>query len=91
MMLFVTGKRSGTLLSKRASTIFEKQETVYTRISSKKGLATRQAVINISFVVHAMYSFLEIKNARNFMKLLHERGEISDVEYRAWKKKAEKD
>ena len=37
-------------------------------------------------MVHAMYSFLEIKNARNFMKALHEKGEISDAEYRAWKK-----
>jgi hypothetical protein len=52
-----------------------------------KHLVTRRAVANITFVVHAMYSFLEIKNARNFMKHLHQRGEISDVEYRAWKKK----
>jgi hypothetical protein len=53
----------------------------------RKGLVTRQAAANITFVVHAMYSFLEMKNARNFMKHLHERGEISDAEYRAWKKK----
>jgi hypothetical protein len=52
-----------------------------------KHLVTSTAFANITFVVHSMYSFLEIKNARNFMKLLHERGEISDVEYRAWKKK----
>jgi hypothetical protein len=53
----------------------------------QKGLVTRQTVANITFVVHAMYSFLETKNARNFMKHLHEIGEISDAEYRAWKKK----
>ncbi len=47
---------------------------------------TRRTVANITFVVHALYSFLETKNARNFMKHLHERGEISDAEYRAWKK-----
>jgi hypothetical protein len=53
----------------------------------RKDLATRRTVANITFVVHSMYSFLETKNARNFMKHLHERGEISDAEYRAWKKK----
>jgi hypothetical protein len=53
----------------------------------RKDLATRQTVGNITFVVHSMYSFLEITNARNFMKLLHERGELSSAEYRAWKKK----
>src|SRR5712671_4799880 len=37
----------------------------------QKDLATRQTVANISFVVHAMYSFLEAKNARNVMKHLH--------------------
>jgi hypothetical protein len=52
-----------------------------------KHLVTSRAVANITFVVHSMYSFLEIKNARNFMKLLHERGEISNAEYRSWKKK----
>jgi hypothetical protein len=50
-----------------------------------KHLVTSRAVANITFVVHSMYSFLEIKNARNFMKLLHERGEISNAEYRDWK------
>jgi hypothetical protein len=53
----------------------------------EKGLVTRQSVANITLVVHAMYSFLETKNARNFMKHLHERGEISGAEYRAWKRK----
>lgn len=51
-----------------------------------KDLAARQTVANITFVVHAMYSFLEIRNARNLMKHLHESGEVSDAEYKAWKK-----
>jgi hypothetical protein len=40
----------------------------------ERGLVTRRTAANMTFVVHAMYSFLEIKNARNFMKRLHERG-----------------
>jgi hypothetical protein len=46
-------------------------------------------VANITFVVHAMYSLIETKNSRNLMKALHARGEVSDTEYRAWKKKGE--
>lgn len=53
----------------------------------EKNLFTRRTVTNVTYVVHAVYSFLEIKNARNLMKHLHERGEISEAEYRAWKKK----
>lgn len=52
-----------------------------------KNLFTRRTVTNVTFLVHSMYSFIEVKNARNFMKLLHEKGEISDAEYRDWKKK----
>jgi hypothetical protein len=37
-----------------------------------------------------MYSFLETKNARKFMKHVHEKGEISDTEYKAWEKKQKK-
>jgi hypothetical protein len=37
-----------------------------------------------------MYSFLETKNERRFMKHLHEKGEISNAEYKAWKKKQKK-
>jgi len=55
-----------------------------------KEVATRQTVANITFVVHAMYRFLETKNARNFMKALHERGELSTAEYNAWKTKRKK-
>jgi hypothetical protein len=54
----------------------------------EKGLATARTVKNVSSAVHAMYSFIEAKNARNFMKHLHERGEISSGEYRtrgAWR------
>jgi len=53
----------------------------------QKGLVTRQTAANITVVVHAMYSFLETKNARNFMNALHERGEISSAEYNAWRRK----
>ena len=30
--------------------------------------------------------FLEIRNAKNLMKHLHQESEVSDVEYRVWKK-----
>jgi hypothetical protein len=53
----------------------------------EKDWVSRKAVADITFIVHVMYSFLETKNARNLMKRLHERGEVSDAEYRAWKKK----
>jgi len=53
----------------------------------QKGVVSRSVVESITFVVDAMYSFLEIKNARNFMKHLHAAGEISDSEYRTWKTK----
>jgi hypothetical protein len=56
----------------------------------ERGLVTRHVAANITFLVHAMYSFLEIKNARNLMKGLHEKGEVSDAEYRAWQKKQPK-
>jgi hypothetical protein len=51
-----------------------------------KTLFTRRTVNNVTYVVHSMYSFIEVKNARNFMKLLHEKGEISDADYSDWKK-----
>lgn len=53
----------------------------------RRGFVSRVAVKNITFVVEAMYAFLEIKNARNFMKHLHSSAEISDAEYRTWKMK----
>ena len=53
----------------------------------QKHLATKRTLTNITFVVHAMYSFLETKNARNLMKHLHEDGQISDSEYKAWQKR----
>jgi len=52
----------------------------------EKGLATARTVKNVTFAVHAMYSFLEAKNARQLMKHAHERGELSTVEYRRWVK-----
>jgi hypothetical protein len=47
-------------------------------------------VANVTFVVHAMYSFLEIKNQRNLMKHLHASGEVADTKYSAWKGKQKK-
>ncbi len=49
-----------------------------------KHLTTRAAAVNVGFVADAMYLFLETKNARNLMKLLFERGEVSGAEYRRW-------
>lgn len=43
----------------------------------ERGLMTRRVVSNVTYVVHSMYSFLEIKNARNLMLALRQRGEIS--------------
>ena len=53
----------------------------------KKDLFTRRTVGNVTYLVHSIYSLLEIKNARSFMKLLYEKGEISGTECRAWKRK----
>ena len=52
----------------------------------EKELATRQTAANVTYVVEAMYSFLETRNARNLMKHLHQRDEISNAEYRKWMK-----
>lgn len=56
----------------------------------QKGLAARRVVDNVTFVVRAMYSFLDTRNARNLMAHLHRRGEVSDAEYKAWRKKQKK-
>jgi len=53
----------------------------------QKGLFKPGTVANITYLVDAMFSFLEVRNARNLMKHLHERGEISGAEYNAWKRK----
>jgi hypothetical protein len=66
--------------------IREARNGVHAHLFDKR-LVTRQTVANIGYVVQAMYSFLEIRNARNLMKHLHRRDEISTAEYRAWKKK----
>lgn len=52
-----------------------------------KTLLNRRAARNVTYLVKSMYDLLEIKNARNFMKALHENGEISDAEYKSWKRK----
>ena len=53
----------------------------------QKDLFTRRTVANVSSLVRSMYELIEIKNARNFMMALYEKGEISATEYRAWKRK----
>jgi hypothetical protein len=56
----------------------------------QKDLVKRRVVVNVTYVVEAMFSFLEIKNARNLMRHLREKGSVSDAEYRAWKKEQER-
>jgi len=56
----------------------------------QKNVVARSTVANITFIVHAMYSLIETKNARNLMKVLHSRGEVSDLEYTAWKRKTKR-
>ena len=46
-----------------------------------KDLFTRRTSANVTYLVHSMYSALSIKNARNLMKALYERGEITPAEY----------
>lgn len=69
--------------------IREARNGVHAHLFERK-LVNRQTVTNITFVVHAIYSFLEIRNARNLMRHLHERGEVSNADYKAWKRKQEK-
>jgi hypothetical protein len=52
-----------------------------------ESLMSRRTMVDITYVVHSVYSFLEIRNARNLMKGLRDCGEISAAEYRAWEKK----
>ena len=66
--------------------IREARNGVHANLFDKK-LVNRRSVANITYIVHAMYSFLETKNARNLMKHLHKNGQISDAEYAVWKKK----
>jgi hypothetical protein len=55
-----------------------------------KNLATAQTVRNVTFVADAMFEFIETKNARNFMRALYQRGELSTAECSAWKRKPKK-
>lgn len=82
-------KAEHTPLKECLHEIREVRNGVHAHLFDRK-LVNRRTVANITFVVHAMYSFLETKNARNLMKHLHQDGEISDVEYRAWSKKQSK-
>jgi len=53
----------------------------------EKDYTSSQMARNIRYVARTVFNALEIRNARNFMKHLHDRGDISDDEYNAWKKK----
>jgi len=50
----------------------------------------RLTVFNVTYLVHSMYDALKIKNTRNLMWFLYEKGKITPAEYWAWKKKAGK-
>jgi hypothetical protein len=54
----------------------------------QKDLFTRRTASNVTYLVHSMYEALEIKNARNLMAALYERGDITPREYWAWKRTA---
>jgi len=56
----------------------------------QKDLFTRRTSANVGYLVRSMYEALEIKNTRNLMYALYERGEITPAEYWAWKEKAGK-
>jgi hypothetical protein len=56
----------------------------------QKNLFTRRTSANVTYLVHSVYSAIEIKNARNLMWGLYASGEISPAEYWTWKKKAGK-
>ena len=79
-------KAEHTPLKKCLHEIREARNGVHAHLF-EKSLVNRRIVTNVTFVVHAMYSFLETKNARNFMNDLHRRNEISGTEHRAWKLK----
>jgi len=53
----------------------------------QRDLFTRRTAANVAYLVRSVYDLIEIKNARNLMKGLYERGEISAQEYYAWKNK----
>ena len=54
----------------------------------QKDLFTRRTAANVTIIVHAIYDALKLKNERNLVRALYERGEISPAEYWTWKKRA---
>ena len=56
----------------------------------QKDFFTRRTAANVSYLVRSTFELLEIKNARNLMQTLYDKGEISAQEYSAWKKKTHK-
>jgi hypothetical protein len=82
-------KAGHTPLKPLLDVIREARNGVHAHLFQKK-LVTSQTVRNVTFVVDAMFKFIETKNARNFMKALYARGEISTADYNAWKRKPKK-
>lgn len=82
-------KTHGTPLKSCLHEIREARNGVHAHLF-QKGLFTRRTAANVTYLVHSMYSAIEIKNARNLMWALYARGEISPADYWAWKKKAGK-
>jgi hypothetical protein len=79
-------KTHGTPLKGWLYEIIEARNGVHAHLF-QKDLFTRRTAANVSYVVHTMYDLITIKNSRNLMRHLHERGEISAQEYKAWKKR----
>ena len=53
----------------------------------QKDLFTRQVVSNVTYVVHEMYTAIEMRNSRNLMEHLYQSGNVTAGEYRKWKKR----
>ena len=79
-------KTQGTTLKPWLHEIRKARNGVHANLFQTR-LVNRETARNATFIVRSMYEALEIKNSRNLMKALYERGEISPSEYWAWKKR----
>jgi hypothetical protein len=82
-------KTQGTPLKACLHELREARNGVHAHLF-QKDLFTRRTSSNVAYLVGSTYEAVEIKNARNFMKRLYERGEITPAEYWAWKRRAGK-
>lgn len=80
-------KTHGTPLKQCLHEIREARNGLHAHLF-QRDLFTRRTASNVTYLVHSVYDALEIKNSRNLMRALYERGEIAPWEYWAWKKKA---